>query len=92
MILTDHQSSSLKDELPHLLALTTAFITPLFQTFYFVKVGILYTLLEKMQGFQGENFGELPIEHLEEMHASKIGDTQERIESLTVSKRFVGTG
>lgn len=84
--------SSLKTELPHLLALTTAFVAPLFQTFYFVKVGILYTLLEKMKGFQGATFGELPIEHIMEMHADRLGDTPQQIEELTIVKRFVGTG
>jgi len=37
----EHYNTALKNEVPHFLALTTAFIAPLFQTFYFVKVGIL---------------------------------------------------
>lgn len=35
---------ALKQEIPHFLQLTTAFITPIFQTFYFIKVGILCEL------------------------------------------------
>lgn len=45
-----------------------------------------------MQGFTSEMFGELDIAHLEEMHADRMGDTVERLEELTVVKRFVGTG
>lgn len=98
--------------MPHFFALTTAFISPLFQTFYFVKVGILCklpctnfslisgsqvylpidTLLEKMQGWGGATYGEMGVEGLEEMHYERLGDTTERLEELTITKRFVGTG
>lgn len=45
-----------------------------------------------MQGFTAEMYGELDIQHLEQMHDERLGDTTERIEALTVTKRFVGTG
>lgn len=106
-------NSLLKNEIPHFLQLTTAFISPLFQTFYFVKVGILCkfqvsdrglllaiwqlirytdTILEKIQSWGGQTYGEMGVEGLEEMHAHRIGDTAERYEELTINKRFVGTG
>lgn len=84
--------SLLKNEIPHFIALTTAFISPLFQTFYFVKVGILYTILEKLQGWGGQTYGEMGVEGIEEMHAHRIGDTPDRYDELTITKRFVGTG
>lgn len=55
-------------------------------------MGILYTLLEKMQGFTQEMYGEMDIQHLEQMHEDRLGDTIAQIEALTVTKRFVGTG
>ena len=70
----------------------SAFITPLFQTFYYIQVSILYTLLSSIQGFTAEKYGELPIEHLEEMYNDRLGDAAERLAELGLTKRFVGTG
>lgn len=69
-----------------------AFITPLFQTFYYIQVSILYTLLSSIQGFTAEKYGELPIEHLEDMYNDRLGDAAERLAELGLTKRFVGTG
>ncbi|ORY42977.1 hypothetical protein BCR35DRAFT_311239 [Leucosporidium creatinivorum] len=84
----DHYNSTLKAEIPHFLQLTTAFITPIFQTFYFIKVGVLYTLLEKMQGWGASTYGDLSVEGIEAMHYERLGDTVEQMEALTVTKRL----
>ncbi|KAL8283731.1 hypothetical protein RQP46_005526 [Phenoliferia psychrophenolica] len=107
----EHYNNSLKTELPHFMQLTTAFVSPLFQTFYFIKassclggnfdqslipctslqVGILYTLLEKMQGWAGATYGEMGMDQLESMHFERLGDTIEQLDALSVTKRFAGT-
>ncbi|KAK4696255.1 hypothetical protein P7C70_g8409, partial [Phenoliferia sp. Uapishka_3] len=87
----EHYNNSLKTELPHFMQLTTAFIAPIFQTFYFIKVGILYTLLEKMQTWAGATYGEMGMQQLESMHFERLGDTIEQLDALTVTKRFAGT-
>lgn len=104
----------LKSEIPHFLALSTSLITPIFQTFYYIEVGILCalrplsllsfvlplltrpsrtdTLLEKMQAFTGQTFGDFSIEGLETMHYERLGDAAERIDALSITKRFTSTG
>ncbi|GAA5856916.1 hypothetical protein JCM8547_008463 [Rhodosporidiobolus lusitaniae] len=89
----EHYNGMLKSEVPHFLALSTSFITPLFTTFYFIQIGILYTLLEKMQGFSTGTYGAdaSDVSGLESFHYEKMGDTGERIEALTITKRFTST-
>jgi amphiphysin len=132
----------LKSEIPHFLALSTSFITPLFQSYYFIQIGILCTcslarlrflhggcvrrahtvltnyslradtLLEKMQSFSTSTYGADAgdVSGLESFRAfpsfslpfrpfsqppladfEKMGDTQERIEALTITKRITST-
>lgn len=45
-----------------------------------------------MQGWAGATYGEMNVENLEQMHMERIGDTVEQLDSLTVTKRFAGTG
>ncbi|GJN92551.1 hypothetical protein Rhopal_005581-T1 [Rhodotorula paludigena] len=87
----EHYNNMLKSEIPHFLALSTSLITPIFQTFYYIEVGILYTLLEKMQAFTGQTFGDFSIEGLETMHYERLGDAAERIDALSITKRFTST-
>jgi len=107
----------LKAEIPHFLALSTSLITPIFQTFYYIEVGILCaslassralspsptltptlspraadTLLEKMQAFTGQTYGDLSVDNLESMHYERSGDAPEQIENLSITKRFTSTG
>ncbi|KAK4057001.1 BAR adaptor protein Hob1 [Microbotryomycetes sp. JL221] len=84
-------NNALKTEIPHFLQLTTAFITPIFQTFYFIKVGILYTLLEKINGWGTQTYGELSVDGLEAMHYERLGDAVEQLDSLTITKRMGNT-
>ncbi|TNY19621.1 hypothetical protein DMC30DRAFT_451839, partial [Rhodotorula diobovata] len=87
----EHYNNMLKAEIPHFLALSTSLITPIFQTFYYIEVGVLYTLLEKMQAFTGQTYGDLSVEGLETMHFERSGDAPERIEGLSITKRFTST-
>ncbi|KAI5480894.1 BAR adaptor protein [Pseudohyphozyma bogoriensis] len=87
----EHYNGALKAEIPHFFQLSTAFIAPLFQTFYFIKVGILYTLLEKIQGWAGETYGDMNIEGLEQMHMSRFGEAAQAFDEMTINKRSGGT-
>ncbi|BGP42113.1 BAR adaptor protein Hob1 [Rhodotorula kratochvilovae] len=87
----EHYNNMLKSEIPHFLALSTSLITPIFQTFYYIEVGVLYTLLEKMQSFTGQTYGDLSVEGLETMHYERSGDAPEQIENLSITKRFTST-
>ncbi|GAA5837372.1 hypothetical protein JCM11251_002092, partial [Rhodosporidiobolus azoricus] len=89
----EHYNNMLKSEVPHFLALSSTFITPIFQTYYYIQVGILYTLLEKMQGFATQTYGAdaMDVSGLETFHFEKMGDTGEQIEALQITKRFTST-
>ncbi|BGP18419.1 BAR adaptor protein Hob1 [Rhodosporidiobolus nylandii] len=89
----EHYNNMLKSEIPHFLALSTTLITPIFQTFYYIEVGILYTLLEKLQAFSTSTYGAdaSDVSNLEGYHYEKLGDTQERIEALSITKRLAST-
>ncbi|GAA5913470.1 hypothetical protein JCM6882_001969 [Rhodosporidiobolus microsporus] len=89
----EHYNNMLKSEIPHFLALSSTFITPIFQTYYYIQVGILYTLLEKMQGFSTQTYGADAgdVSGLETFHFEKMGDTAEQIEALQITKRYTST-
>ncbi|GAA5859509.1 hypothetical protein JCM1840_004646 [Sporobolomyces johnsonii] len=87
----DHYNNMLKSEIPHFLALSSTFISPVFQTFYYIEVGILYTLLEKMQSWASQVYGDMSVDGLESMHFERLGDVGERLEALSVTKRFTST-
>ncbi|GAA5883789.1 hypothetical protein JCM16303_002373 [Sporobolomyces ruberrimus] len=87
----EHYNNMLKTEIPRFIALSSTFISPVFQTFYYIEVGILYTLLEKMQSWSSQVYGDLSIEGLESMHYERLGDVGERLEALSVTKRFTST-
>ncbi|POY71618.1 hypothetical protein BMF94_5311 [Rhodotorula taiwanensis] len=89
----EHYNGMLKAEIPQFLAMSNSFIAPIFQTFYFIEVGILYTLLEKMQTFTTSTFGPdaVGVDGLESMHYERMGDVADRIEALTITKKFVST-
>ncbi|GAA5846829.1 hypothetical protein JCM5353_005344 [Sporobolomyces roseus] len=87
----EHYNNMLKSEIPRFIALSSTFISPIFQTFYYIEVGILYTLLEKMQAWSSQVYGDMSIEGLESMHYERLGDVGERLEALSVTKRFTST-
>ncbi|BGP26538.1 BAR adaptor protein Hob1 [Rhodotorula toruloides] len=89
----EHYNNMLKAEIPHFLALSTSLISPIFQTFYYIEIGILYTLLDKLQAFATSTYGAdaLAVDGLETMHHERMGDVPERIEALSITKRFTST-
>ncbi|GAA6060837.1 hypothetical protein JCM10212_005255 [Sporobolomyces blumeae] len=87
----EHYNNMLKSEIPRFIALSSTFISPIFQTFYFIEVGILYTLLEKLQGWAIQVYGDTSVDGLETMHYERLGDVGERLEALSVTKRFTST-
>lgn len=85
----EHHNNALKQELPRFFELSTAFITPLFQSFYFLQLQVLYTMLEKLQAFAGSKY-DLQGDAVA-TYESQIGDAAEQLEALTITKRFVST-
>lgn len=72
----------LKDELPKLFALEREFIKPLFQSFYFMQLNIVYTLHERMQAL---NIGYFDFStDIEEGFQVRYRDVKAQIESLSI--------
>lgn len=72
----------LKEELPKLFELEAEFIRPLFQSFYYMQLNVIYTLHDKMQGI---NIGYFDLTRdIEEAYEAKRGDAREKAEELTI--------
>lgn len=56
------------------------------------RLSLTDTLLEKMQGWGSQQYGDMSVEGIEAMHYERIGDTVEQLDALTITKRFAGTG
>lgn len=50
------------------------------------------TILEKINGWGQQTYGDLSIEGIESMHYERLGDTVEQLEALTITKRMGNTG
>lgn len=58
----------------------------------FTLLAFTDTLLEKMQAWSSQVYGDMSIDGLESMHYERLGDVGERLEALSVTKRFTSTG
>ena len=82
----EHYNNLLKTEIPRFLQLTTAFISPLFHSFFYMQLNILYTTYGKLQQFSEGRF-DLNQTDIESIYLERLGDTHSRIEELTITKR-----
>ncbi|KAI7934782.1 hypothetical protein MJO29_016045 [Puccinia striiformis f. sp. tritici] len=82
----DHYNNLLKTEIPRFLQLTNAFISPLFHSFFYMQLNILYTTYGKLQQFSEGRF-DLNQADIESIYLERLGDTQTKIEELTITKR-----
>ncbi|KNZ51290.1 hypothetical protein VP01_400g14 [Puccinia sorghi] len=82
----EHYNNLLKTEIPRFLQLTTAFISPLFHSFFYMQLNILYTTYGKLQQFSEGRF-DLNQTDIENIYLERLGDTHSRIEELTIIKR-----
>jgi len=82
----EHYNNLLKTEIPRFLQLTRAFISPLFHSFFYMQLNILYTTYGKLQQFSEGRF-DLNQTDIESIYLERLGDTHSRIEELTIIKR-----
>ncbi|PLW16008.1 hypothetical protein PCANC_16595 [Puccinia coronata f. sp. avenae] len=82
----EHYNNLLKTEIPRFLQLTTAFISPLFHSFFYMQLNILYTTYGKLQQFSEGRF-DLNQTDIESIYIERLADTHSRIEELTITKR-----
>ncbi|KAL7416882.1 putative actin-associated protein [Mrakia frigida] len=86
----EHYNTILKNELPQFLRMSTQFIEPMFQSFYFMQLNIFYMMLEKIQSFADGKY-DLSRLDVDVIYDENIGDISERVESLGVVQRQVST-
>jgi amphiphysin len=101
----EFHNNALKTDLPNFFQLATQFITPLFDSFYYMQrrssrcrcvlrsdpslVQCIYVMLEKFQSFSNGKF-DMSVD-VDSAYRAKIGDAAEQMDSLRITKRFVST-
>ncbi|EAU92940.1 Hob1p [Coprinopsis cinerea okayama7 len=88
----EYINTALKQDLPRFMQLATAFIDPLFNSFFYMQLNIYYLLLEKMQSFADNckyDITNVPGAEIQYTYESKRTDAWERIESLNIVKRII---
>lgn len=86
----DYYNNLLKNELPRYMDLTRAFISPLFHSFFYMQLNILYTTYGKLQQFSEGRF-DLSQTDIEAIYLERLGDTHNQIEALSITKRPIPT-
>lgn len=86
-------NEAMKKELLELFALEKEFISPLFQSFYFMQLNVYYTLNERMESIDIGYFDltDKSEQALLDGYTAKKGDVQEQIEAIPMVK-FKTTG
>jgi len=88
----DYINNAMKQDLPRFMMLSTQFINPLYQSFYYMQLNIFYMLMEKLTGFaEGKYEIHVPGSQIAEDYEEKRTDAWERIEAMGITKRIVST-
>ncbi|KAJ7102480.1 hypothetical protein B0H15DRAFT_334762 [Mycena belliarum] len=88
----DFLNNALKSDLPRFMTLSTAFIDPLFSSFFYMQLNIYYLLLEKMNGFAEEtkwDVSNVPGNQIASEYEEKRTDAWSAIEELNITKRII---
>ena len=88
----EYINTALKQDLPRFMQLATAFIDPLFNSFFYMQLNIYYLLLEKMQSFADNSKYDVSTAsgpQIQHDYESKRTDAWEHIESLSIIKRII---
>jgi len=85
-------NTALKQDLPRFLMLSTQFIDPLFNSFFYMQLNIFYLILEKMNSFADEakcDISNVPAAQIAQEYEEKRSDAWSVIENLGIVKRIV---
>lgn len=88
----EHYNSLLQQELPIFFQHATAFITPLFHSFYYMQLNIFYMMLEKLNAYtQAVNMDTKNAGDVESIYQQKQGDAGAQLNELSITKRGMST-
>lgn len=84
----EYYNNALKEELPRFFELASAFMTPLFHSFYYMQLNVFYLTMERLQSFaQGKyDLTNNSIAVVEDTYMSQLTDAAERLENLTIRR------
>jgi len=88
----DYINNALKQDLPRFMMLSTQFIDPLFNSFFYMQLNIYYLILEKMNSFADEgkyDISNVPAAQIAQEYEDKRTDAWSVIEGLGIVKRIV---
>jgi len=88
----EYINNALKQDLPRFMMLSTQFIDPLFNSFFYMQLNIFYLLLEKMNSFADEakfDIANVPGAQIAADYEEKRTDAWSIIENLSIIKRIV---
>ncbi|KAG8682642.1 hypothetical protein FRC09_016632, partial [Ceratobasidium sp. 395] len=85
-------NNAMKADLPRFMVMATQFIDPLFHSFFYMQLNIFYLMLEKLQSFASGKYEVTGTpQEIEEAYHTRLTDSNERIEALTITKRITST-
>ncbi|KAG6902988.1 hypothetical protein C0995_008561 [Termitomyces sp. Mi166 len=90
----EYINNALKVDLPRFMQLSTQFIDPLFNSFFYMTLNIYYIILEKMNTFAEDakyDITNVTGAQIQQDYENKRTDAWEVIESLGIVKRVIST-
>ncbi|KAI5120227.1 hypothetical protein M0805_000041 [Coniferiporia weirii] len=88
----EYINTAMKQDLPRFFVLSTQFIDPLYNSFYYMQLNIFYMLMEKIHGFaEGKYDVQVTSSQIAEDYENKRTDAWEVIENMNITKRIVST-
>ncbi|KAG5646869.1 hypothetical protein DXG03_001945 [Asterophora parasitica] len=88
----EYINTALKQDLPRFMQLSSQFIDPLFNSFFYMQLNIYYLILEKMNAFADDakyDITNVPGAQIQQDYETKRTDAWEVIESLNIIKRII---
>lgn len=87
----EYYNNALKEELPRFFELASAFMTPLFHSFYYMQLNVFYLTMERLQGFAEGRYdlSNNSIAVVEDTYMAQLTDAAEQLENLSIRRGAV---
>lgn len=83
----EYFNNALKEELPNFFEMAAEFVKPLFHSFYYMQLNVLYLTLDRIQEFaQGRYELNVPQAQIQSDYEAALGDTVDQLENMSIRK------
>lgn len=83
----EYFNNTLKEELPQFFELAASFVNPLFHSFYYMQLNVMYLTLDRLQSFARGRFEvAVPSAQIEQDYQAGLGNTVEMLDNLSIHK------